>query len=163
MINLLSQLYSLKQVWSLAQLTRNEHDIFLFLRPDLEYVDRLRPADIFNPLLRGEADLITGSWHQWGGLNDRFAFCSRRGAETYANRIDQVTNFCAARGHLNAEELLDYVARRAELKLRYSNIRAMRVRADGATLREGFDLNPYVVLRGIMRKRMEMVRLKLVR
>jgi hypothetical protein len=158
MINLLSQLYSLKQVWRLAQLTRSDHDVFLFLRPDLEYLDRFEVEQIFKPILAGEVDLITASWHQWGGLNDRFAFCSPTGAEIYANRIDEVERFCAVHGYLNAEELLENAARSSGLKLRYTNVRAMRIRADGATLRERFDLSPYVVVRGIARKRIERVR-----
>lgn len=158
MINLLSQLYSLKQLWMLAQLTPDKHDIFIFLRPDLEYLDRIEPQKNLGSILSGEADLITPSWQQWGGLNDRFAFCSQKGAEVYANRIDAVKRFCDENDYLNAEELLGSVARSTQLKLRYTDIRAMRVRADGATLRENFDLNPYIFVRGIARKRIEKVR-----
>jgi hypothetical protein len=158
MINLLSQLYSLRQVWRLAALTQDKYDVYIFLRPDLEYLDRIEPATLFGQILSDGADLITPSWHQWGGLNDRFAFCSSRGAEAYALRLDQVERFCAEHGHLNAEELLASVANWAGLKLRYTNIRAMRIRADGATLRESFELPPPVFVRGIVRKRIHRLR-----
>lgn len=158
MINLLSQLYSLKQVWRLAHLTPDDYDVFLFLRPDLEYLDRLRPEQLFEQILTGKADLVTPSWQQWGGLNDRFAFCSRKGAEAFANRIDMVERFCAEEEMLHAETLLSRLVQWSDLRLRYTNLRAMRVRADGSTYRERFDLNPMTVARGIVRKRIEKVR-----
>ncbi|WP_341632023.1 hypothetical protein [Sphingomonas agri] len=158
MSNLLSQLYSLKQVWRLGELTSDEYDIYIFLRPDLEYLDPLEAKVVFGQILDGGTDLVTPSWHQWGGLNDRFAFCSRKGAEAYALRLDLVEEFCAETGHLNAEELLSYVAAKTSLRLRYTNMRAMRIRADGATLREGFELPPPIFVRGIVRKRVHRLR-----
>jgi hypothetical protein len=162
-INLLRQLYSLKQLWRLAHLTPADYDVFLFFRPDLEYLDRLKAEQLFEQVQAGHADLITASWHQWGGLNDRFAFCSRKGAEVYAQRIDFVEQFCAEKMYLNAEHLLSLAAARSNLRLRYTNLRAMRIRADGSTLREDFDLNPIVFARGVARKRIHRVRTALGR
>lgn len=158
MIALLSQLYSLKRAWKLSRLMPEDCDVYLFFRPDLEYIDRLDPEREFKEILAGNADLITPSWHQWGGLNDRLAFCSRKGAEAYANRINMVARHCEADGMMNGERLLSRVAQWSDLRLRYTNLRAMRVRASGSTIRERFDLNPIIVGRAMARPRIEKAR-----
>ena len=77
--NLCHQLRSLECVWSLLELLgAKEDDLVLLLRPDLLYLDMLEPLRHLAPLLDKSADLVVPSWQSWGGLNDRFAFCSGR-------------------------------------------------------------------------------------
>ena len=154
MINLLCQLYSLSQLWNLAQIFPERHDVYIFLRPDMEYLDRL-DVDQLLEQIRGGADLVTASWGQWGGLNDRFAFCSPRGAEIYARRIGVVERFCEENGHLNAEELLKSVAEWNRLALGYTSLRAFRVRANGVSIRGEFEVSKTEWLRTVARKRLQ--------
>jgi hypothetical protein len=157
MLNLLWQLYSLNQLWKLIHVTRDRHDAYIFLRPDMEYLDPLDPS-VLTRIASGEVDLITASWGKWGGLNDRFAICSPTGAEVYAQRISGVERLCADEGYLHGEPLLKSVAERANLRLGYTDVRAMRVRADGGTVRGEFDISAYQLVRGIARKRVHRIR-----
>jgi len=157
MMNLLWQLYSLNQLWKLIHVTPDRCDAYVFLRPDMEYLDRLDPA-LLAQVAGGKVDLITGSWGQWGGLNDRFGICSPKAAEVYAQRIRGVERLCEEKGWLHGEPLLKSVAEHANLKLGYTGLRAMRVRADGGTVRGEFDISAYEFVRGVARKRIHRVR-----
>ncbi|PZU08700.1 hypothetical protein [Sphingomonas sp.] len=152
--NLVYQLYSIQRLWTLCgAMNARDSDVFLFLRPDMEYLD---PIDIgaIAAQLRGGVDLITANWATWTGLNDRFAFASRRGAEVYVSRLDHVDAFCRERCFLQAEQLLLHVATESGLVLGETAIRAMRVRSNGATWREDFSLTPKQYLRSVARKRL---------
>jgi hypothetical protein len=157
MMNLLWQLYSLSQLWKLIHVTPDRYDAYVFLRPDMEYLDPLDPA-LLEQVAAGEVDLITGSWGKWGGLNDRFGICSPKSAEVYAQRIGGVQRLCEEKGFLHGEPLLKSVAEWANLKLGYTDLRAMRVRADGGTVRGEFDISAYEFVRGVARKRIRRLR-----
>ncbi len=138
--NLCQQLYSLGRLWSLLQvLEPTDDDCFLLLRPDLFYADKLDPLADLAPLWEGRADLIVPEWQAWGGLNDRFAFCTRRGAEAYATRLRSLIDMCLEMGGVHSETMLAMVARREGLRVAHTGLRAMRVRANG--LIAGNDLN----------------------
>jgi hypothetical protein len=130
--NLCHQLRSLQRLWSLLQLAGiGEDDLVLLLRPDLLYLDRFDPAEQLAPLLQGRADLIVPSWQSWGGLNDRFAFCTARAARIYATRFRLYIDSCREMGGMHAETFLHFVASCHRLRVGLSDLRAVRVRADG--------------------------------
>lgn len=153
--NLIHQLHSLRRLWTLTEiLDRDAFDAFLLFRPDLEYIDPLDVGLVLDRIVGGDVDLITPEWGTYGGLNDRFALCSPRGAGHYAQRLSAVDEFCRAHDWLQAESLLDHVARKEQLKLGTMPMRAMRVRSNGATWREYFKLTPYQNVRSLARKRL---------
>ncbi|MDO6412918.1 hypothetical protein Q4F19_00840 [Sphingomonas sp. BIUV-7] len=153
--NLIYQLHSLRRLWILAGLLdRDRFDAFLLIRPDMEYLDPLDIDHVLDRIVGHGVDLITPSWSEWSGLNDRFAFCSPRGAAVYADRLFAVDGFCRRHGWLQAESLLKDVAEAAELKRETTPMRALRVRANGATWREPFPMTPYQHLRALARKRL---------
>ena len=130
--NLCQQLRSLQRLWSLLQLAGvGEDDLVLLLRPDLLYLDRLRPEQHLAPLLAGRADLVVPAWQSWGGLNDRFAFCTVRGARIYATRFRLLIDACREMGGMHAETFLQFVASCHRLRVGLTDLRAVRVRADG--------------------------------
>ena len=130
--NLCHQLRSLERLWSLLRLAGiAEDDLVLLLRPDLLYLDRLDPASQLVPLLQGRADLIVPSWQSWGGLNDRFAFCTARGARIYATRLRLFADACREMGGMHAETFLHFVASCHQLRVGLTDLRAVRVRGDG--------------------------------
>ena len=130
--NLCQQLRSLERLWSLLQLfAPRPEDIVLLLRPDLMYLDRLDPARDLALLMQGKGDLIVPSWQSWGGLNDRFAFCTARSARIYASRIRLLTEACADMRTLHAEQFLRYIVACHRLRVGLTELRAVRVRADG--------------------------------
>jgi hypothetical protein len=130
--NLCHQLHSLERLWSLLQLFGvAEDDLVLLLRPDLLYPDRLDPAKHLAPLLQGQADLIVPGWQSWGGLNDRFAFCTARSARMYATRFRLFVDACQEMRGMHAETFLHFVAACHRLRVGLTDLRAVRVRADG--------------------------------
>jgi hypothetical protein len=131
-VNLCHQLRSLERLWSLLQLLGvSENDLVLLLRPDLLYLDRLDPARHLAPLLDGRAELIVPAWQSWGGLNDRFAFCTARSARIYATRIRLFIDACQEQGGMHPERFLGLVAECHGLRVGFTDLRAVRVRADG--------------------------------
>jgi hypothetical protein len=130
--NLCQQLRSLRRLWSMLMLLPLEaDDLILLLRPDLFYLDALSPLEDLHPLIAGRVDLIVPRWQHWGGLNDRFAFCNRRGAEVYARRLDDLIDACLAMGGMHSELFLQLVARHHGLRVGFTDLRAVRVRANG--------------------------------
>jgi len=130
--NLCLQLHSLRRLWSLLELLGvQETDIVLLLRPDLLYLDSLNPTLHLAPLLEGRADLIVPGWQNWGGLNDRLAFCSGRAARIYANRIKLFQEGCLRLGSMHAERFLKYVIDYHGLRVACTDLRAVRVRGNG--------------------------------
>ena len=134
--NMVQQLRSLERLWTMLQLFDiADGDLFLLLRPDLYYFDQLDLARDLQPILEGNADLVVPIWQGWGGLNDRFAFCNRRGAQAYATRLSAFLDGCLAMGGMHAEQFLQFVAQRQELRVAHTGLRAARVRANGQIAR----------------------------
>lgn len=130
--NLCHQLHSLQRLWSLLQLAgAGEDDLVLLLRPDLLYLDHLDPAAHLAPLLDGRTDLIVPGWQSWGGLNDRFAFCTAQSARIYATRFRLFIDSCLEMGGMHAETFLQFVTSCHRLRVGLTDLRAVRVRADG--------------------------------
>ena len=134
--NLCQQLRSLDRLSSLLSLFEpTPDDIVLLLRPDLRYLDRLDPARDFALLTEGRGDIIVPAWQSWGGLNDRFAFCTARSARLYATRFRLLAEACAEMRGLHAEGFLRFVVACHGLRVGLTDMRAMRVRADGRIAR----------------------------
>jgi len=130
--NLCHQLHSLQRLWSLLQLLGvDDRDIVLLLRPDLLYLDMLDPWLHLSPLLEGRADWIVPGWQSWGGLNDRFAFCSGRAAQMYATRMSLFPEGCLSLRGMHAERFLQFVAQYRQLRVAFTDLRAARLRANG--------------------------------
>jgi predicted O-methyltransferase YrrM len=129
--NLCHQLHSLDRLWSLLELLGvADSDLVVLLRPDLLYLDSLDPAQHFAPLLDGRVDLIVPGWQGWGGLNDRFAFCTGRAARAYATRIHAFRDACVTLGTMHAESFLRLVAQTHGLRVALTDMRAVRLRAN---------------------------------
>ena len=132
LLNLCHQLHSLERLWSLLELLGvTEDDLVILLRPDLLYLDTIDPAKDLAPLIDGTADLIVPGWQSWGGLNDRFAFCTGRTAKIYATRMRLFRDGCLSMGGMHAESFLRFVVQRHGLRVGTTGLRAARVRANG--------------------------------
>lgn len=130
--NLCHQLHSLARLWSLMLLLGvADDDLVLLLRPDLLYLDVLDPKRHLAPLLDGHADLIVPGWQSWGGVNDRFAFCTARAARLYTNRIRMFQSACEAMGRMHPESFLARTVRDNGLRIATTGFRAARLRANG--------------------------------
>jgi hypothetical protein len=138
--NALLQMHSQTKLLAILQLMNlDRFKVFCFSRPDLLFLDELPYAAVV-AIQSGELDLVTPAWHRWGGLNDRFALCSARGAQVYLNRLSWVQQFCAEKGYFHPEEILSYSAKRSGLNCGFMPTRARRVRATGLIVDEDFEI-----------------------
>lgn len=138
--NVVYQLHSLRRLGQLVELVEpHRFQVFLLLRPDIEYIDPIEMDRVLE-IADGAADVITPSWHLWGGMNDRFCFANYRGAVAYLNRWRRLEPFCREHGYLHPESLLMEAIERANLRIKLTEQRALRVRATGETRAEGFRL-----------------------
>ncbi len=135
--NALHQLASLRRAWKICtELLHLRFDHYLFVRPDLIYLDEIRLADLVAGF-RGEGNIALPAWHSHGGFNDRIAFADAVAARHYAERIDLVPAYCADR-HLHPETFLAHALERGACKVGALPVRAKRVRAQRAIVEEPF-------------------------
>jgi hypothetical protein len=135
--NLLQQLLSLQRAWALCtDPQRGAFDFFLFLRPDLRYLDTFRLARLA-AAFKGEGNIALPGWERHGGFNDRFAFADALAASHYAQRLRLVGEFCAHEP-LHAERFLTFALDRGACSVCALPVRAQRVRAHGAIVQESF-------------------------
>lgn len=136
--NLIHQLHSLKRVTEAA--LKWAPDIYIFVRPDLEYHDSFAPL-LTEVSLSGGDSAWYPNWQLCGGLNDRFLIC--RGdnvAHAYGARIDVALDFCRKTGNpLRSEKLVAHALKNRGVTVRPMPLRASRVRANGKLHPEKFD------------------------
>jgi hypothetical protein len=136
--NALWQLHSLRQLGRMAALLDTTFDLYLLLRPDLDYIDPLPIAVIMEQVQAG-ADLIAPSWASHNGINDRFAICTKRGFDAYTGRISHAAEFANIHKYFQSEELLAYALTKAGLNVAATDMRARRVRSNLHIVQEQFD------------------------
>ena len=126
MKNLIRQYYSLKRAFAMVKKDNKEYDGYLFLRPDLLYL---------NPfILTSSMSLPVNKYHfysspkdNYNGVNDRFCFTSRYGAEIYSSRLDEVYD----ESNIHSETFLKKHLLKYNMTLLLLNISTFRVRANG--------------------------------
>ena len=157
--NLIHQYRSLHAVTQMIKSAEGDKvDAVLFARPDVEYLDRLLPADALPNLLSGRFDILTPTWQRWGGLNDRVCMCNLRAAKIYADRISIIDDVVANNTPMNAESILWHTVQQHSLKNGDLNLRGVRVRATGYTVDEGLDLDYFTRLRFFKRRGISRIR-----
>lgn len=140
--NLIHQLNSLREV---AQLLESFNpDCVIFLRPDLMYHDSIPNRIVQEACLSLDEEVWIPAWQWFGGLNDRFAVCSRRAYKRYAYRVEESDAYVREKGPLHAESLLSYQMNKFSVKINPMFVRASRVRADGTVRRENFSYRTWM-------------------
>jgi hypothetical protein len=135
--NALHQLASLRRAWSLVSDTLpGGVDYFLFVRPDLIYLDQFKLSDIVRGF-HGRGNIALPSWHSWGGFNDRFALADATAARHYAERLSLVPEYCA-KTVFHPESFLGYALEKGRCGVCALPVKANRVRADGVIKEEDF-------------------------
>ncbi len=134
--NLCFQLRSLARLWDMmetdvAASAASDETWVAFLRPDLRYLDPFPWPALRAGIRDNAADLAVPPWHEWGGLNDRFAVAAPRAAAVYARRGVAPLIAMQARQGLHGESLLAHAVSAANLRVTPLSVRAVRVRAHG--------------------------------
>lgn len=83
-------------------------DWVVFLRPDLECLDSLA---LLSYLALPKGSVVTPSWHQFGGLNDRVAILHKRAVRAYFQRFRIMKKFLKTGRLLHAETFLAFCMR----------------------------------------------------
>lgn len=157
--NLINQYRSQMKVLQLIQESEGGHiDAILFARPDLEYLDPLPAREALEWIHMGRFDILTPTWHRWGGLNDRIALCNPRAAMAYAGRLSLLEDVVQLHQPMNAERILQYAVHKNSLKNGDLMVRGVRVRYTGYTVEEGFNLTTTEKARFLYRRVVSKVR-----
>ena len=148
--NIFRSLYLLKSSFGLIP-SELSHRPTIFLRPDLEILDKL-DIPLYLTLLKkkplprtfGNTDGVAlfPSWHSWDGLNDRFAICSPGNASyTYANRFDYLLPYIQMSRHpIHPESFLFDIMHSSRVdSLPVINTLMARVRANKIPQQENFE------------------------
>lgn len=123
--NLLRQLNSLKQVFLLSNFKKIQYSYYLYLRPDLKYLNKF-DCNIIKNCKNDE--FYSPSWGKFGGLNDRMGFGKFEAMKEYSNRLDLVINYSKNR-KLHSETFLKNVM--SKFVVKDIKMRANRVRSNG--------------------------------
>lgn len=135
--NLLNQLYILKSGWnSFKAVSKENFDAYLFLRPDLLYIDRIDIKNLLNNMTNNNSILLP-SWHSWGGVNDRCALARPNAAKYYALRFNEVKKF-SSNNDLHSETFLAWTLEKRGCYIGNLPLKAKRVRANGYIKNENF-------------------------
>lgn len=140
--NILHQISTLQRAWRYLEATGARSDLYMFLRPDLIFHDRLEIERLADPVLES-GGIALPFWHAWNGVNDRLSLASRPAAEALANRVDLVAEFCAFRGLFQPEQLLKFALRKADIPILDIGVTASRIRATGKGKPEDFTVAMY--------------------
>jgi hypothetical protein len=135
--NSLHQLQSLRRAWRMSRELPGRFDYYLFLRPDLLYLDEIDLPELARSF-RSSGSIALPPWHSWGGFNDRFAFADPSAARDYAERIELVRTYCAS-NLMHPETFLAYALRKGRCRVGALPVRAKRVRVNGVVREENFD------------------------
>lgn len=145
--NMFRQMNSLKIVTSLWEKEKRHYDLYLYLRPDMEYITPLLVDDLFQHFNNPHAFLLPcwGNTEDGGQYCDCFAIGGIESMRIYGNRIDYAREFIDAGGgkykkkQFHTESFVFYLAKRFGWK--YNEIKwflGCRVRANGVTFRGFF-------------------------
>lgn len=130
LMNLLRQLNSLKQVSLITNENNINYEYYLYLRPDLIYLDKFDCNIIRNCK---DNEFYSPNWGKYGGLNDRMGFGKKDIMNKFAKRIDQALLY-SQKYVLHSEKFLKYIMNNCIIK--DINMKSNRVRANGIINRE---------------------------
>lgn len=138
--NAIRQLYSVKKVTQMWENNNVKYDYYLYLRPDLIYINKLDVKFILNNLINNNC-LGTPYWHKWSGLNDRIYMGNKNIISIFGNRLDYLENYINERKiYYHPEIFMKYIAEKNKIKIIDINLKGNRVRSNGNIKNENFSL-----------------------
>ena len=139
--NAIRQLNSLKEVTSLW-LDNPPYDCYIYLRPDLYYVNPIDISDFFNS--KKDNCIFLPKWgNNKGGLNDRIAYGNYQVMKIYGNRINSIPYFYQKKKiniPYHAEQYLLRIIYLNKLKVHFCNLKGIRIRSNGQYNKSDYEL-----------------------
>ena len=136
--NAIRQIYSVNEVTKMWQKNKIEYDYYIYIRPDLMYVDKLNLNEILENI--NNDILITPRWHKWGGLNDRIYMGKKNIIKYFGNRFNYIDNFYKDKKKAyHPETFMKYVADKFNVQTKDIELKAKRVRSNGKIRNENFN------------------------
>ena len=128
MKNMLRQQHSIHQVYNMVEQSNINYDGYLFLRPDMVYLNNLYIKHLFP--LKNNVVYIPNEYH-YDGTNDRLCFTSKNCAKIYASRICHIYDSPI----IHSEKYLRYILQTNNIKQLPLALSALRVRSDGTIVK----------------------------
>lgn len=123
----LKQLWALKRAWEIMESDGEPRPLWVIrLRPDCWFhndIENLNDCDT--------SCVYVPTFHNFYGLNDRFAFGGYEAMKVYCNRLDTMDDYIAAGGIFHPESHLKWVMERAGIEVRRTQILFDLVRKNG--------------------------------
>ena len=130
-MNAIRELYSVKQVTQLWESNDENYDFFIYLRPDLLYINKL-DIELILQNLHIKNVLFTPNWDKFYGLNDRIYFGNKDTILKIAKRIDFIPELISQTNIVyNAEHYMKLVVKKFNISTIDIMLKGLRVRADG--------------------------------
>jgi len=137
--NAIRQLYSVKKVTQMWEKKNNSYDLYIYLRPDLLYINTLNLKRIIDTLLFTDY-LGTPRWHKWGGINDRIYMGNKNIINKFGNRLDFVEDYInKKKKYYHPEKFMKYILSENNIKSIPIDLKGKRVRANGYIVNENFN------------------------
>lgn len=129
--NSLRQLHSIKKVTEMWQNSKIDYDYFVYLRPDLEYTNKLDVKQI--EVYHNKNFLLTPKWARHrGGLNDRIYMGPRNIIKHFGLRLDYIMDIMnEKKQRYHPEQFMKYVSQKFSIKTKDISFYGRRVRSDG--------------------------------
>lgn len=131
MKNVLRQNYSIKSVFEMVKNENKEYFGYLFLRPDMIYLNPL-VLNIDVPIKK--YDFYTPFWARYKGTNDRMCLTSYYGASVFSSRLESLYN----EPSIHSEKFLRKHLKKNKMIILPLLLTAYRVRSNGIIQRESF-------------------------
>lgn len=129
--NAIRELHSVKQVTKLWENTEENYDFFIYLRPDLLYINKL-DIELILQNLHNTNLLFTPNWSKFNGLNDRIYFGNKDTILKIAKRIDFIPELIGkTRRKYHAEYFMGLVVKTFNISTIDIKLKGLRVRATG--------------------------------
>jgi hypothetical protein len=129
--NFILAMYSKKELWKLIKNSNQKFDIFMFLRPDVRFLNNIKKEWL--SIKDNEINIpFFHSYPRYYNFNDRFAICKYKIAECYSNILDNALEY-SKKFKLHSETYIRYNLEKTfqNIKINFINIKFNRVRANG--------------------------------
>ena len=135
--NAIRQLYSLKQVTKMWKNTNINYDFFIYMRPDLLYINKLDTKQILENL--NNDILLSPYWGKFKGLNDRIYMGNRKVITYFSERYDELKDMIESnKCKYKPEIFMKYISNKYKITIIDCNLKGKRVRTNGRIINEKF-------------------------